>query len=94
MNTIQDELNMATNMFGGLDATLKNRLQAVCDNPCEETWEDAYCIIVDVSGTMLTLWQAVIAVRPDFCRSTRDDKPWPMIPTADDIYMALKYATH
>jgi len=83
-------LEFATNMFGKLKPEVKERLQAVIENPCQETWEDAHCIILNASGRMKTLWNAVHTVRPDFCRRKPLDSPWPEIPTSEEIVQAIK----
>jgi len=83
-------LEFATNMFGALKPDIKARLQAVIDNPCQETWEDAHCIILNGSGRMKTLWNAIHTVRPDFCNSKGCDAPWDEIPTSEEIVQAIK----
>jgi len=83
-------LEFATNMFGTIKPEIKERLQKVINNPCQETWEDAHCIIINGSGCMKTLWNAVHTVRPDFCRRKPLDAPWPEIPTSEEIVQAIK----
>jgi hypothetical protein len=83
-------LEFATNMLGTLKPEIKQRLQAVIDNPCQETWEDAHCIIINGSGRMKTLWNAIHTVRPDFCRGKKLDAPWAEIPTSEEIVQAIR----
>jgi hypothetical protein len=83
-------LEFASNMFGALKPEIKTRLQAVIDNPCQETWEDAHCIILNGSGRMKTLWNAIHTVRPDFCQGKPLDAPWEEIPTSEEIIQAIK----
>ena len=65
------DLTQASNMFGKLSDEVRERLMAVINNPCEETWEDAHSIILNFGpgpgiGMGVTLWQAVIAVDSTF----------------------------
>jgi hypothetical protein len=83
-------LEFASNMFGALKPEIKQRLQAVIDNPCQETWEDAHCIILNGSGRMKTLWNAIHTVKPDFCKGKPLDAPWEEIPTSEEIIQAIK----
>lgn len=83
-------LEFATNMFGALKPEIKKRLQAVIDNPCQETWEDAHCIILNNTGRMTTLWKAMFTVNPDFCKGKPINSPWPEIPTSDEIVQAIR----
>jgi hypothetical protein len=83
-------LEFASNMFGALKPEIKQRLQAVIDNPCQETWEDAHCIILNGSGRMKTLWNAIHTVKPDFCIRKPLDAPWEEIPTSEEIIQAIK----
>jgi len=85
-------LHFATNMFGHLKPELKARLEAVIDNPCQETWEDAYCIILNANGKMTTLWQAVIKVDWMFPHSKPCGSEWPKIPSQETIIEAINIA--
>jgi hypothetical protein len=85
-------LEFGTNLFGKLSTEVKERLQAVIDNPCQETWEDAYSIILNSSGKMTTLWQAVIKFDWDMQQSKPCDKPWSHIPTQETIIKAINDA--
>lgn len=94
------ELDLARNMFGRLAPDIRERLQAVVDNPTEKTWDNAHSIIVGAYG-WTTLWQAVIAVDPSFPRSgPRVDQKgrvlegWVRIPDRRTLLSAIKYATH
>lgn len=83
-------LEFATNLFGNIKPEIKKRLQAVIDNPCQETWEDAHGIILNASGRFRTLWQGVLLVRPNYCNSKPCDAPWPEIPTSEEIVQAIR----
>lgn len=66
------DLNAASNFIGPLDGTLRIRLNALIENPCEATWDDAHSIVLNAgpgTGFGLTLWQAVLAVDPTFPQS-------------------------
>lgn len=89
---IELELDLAFNMFGKLDRKTRRRLRAVAMNPCQQTWDDAHCIILGHGFT--TLWQAVLAVDPTFTRSKPLDEPWPLIPSQQIIVRAIEFATH
>ena len=90
---INTELDLATNCFGSLNSDVRERLQSLYDNPCQETWDDAYCIIID-KHSLMTLWQAVLIINVNFCRSKPLDEPWTQIPSKEEIQQALIYATH
>lgn len=85
-------LEFASNMFGNLKPEVKARLQAVIDNPCQETWEDAYTIILNASGKMTTLWQAVIKIDWDMQQGKPLDAKWSHIPTQETIIQAINKA--
>ncbi len=83
-------LEFAANMFGKLKPEIKEKLQAVIDNPCQDTWDDAYSIIINSTGRMKTLWNAIHTVRPDFCISKPLNSQWKEIPTSEEIVQAIK----
>jgi len=99
---IEIELDLARNMFGKLDPKNRTRLRAVLYHPTEETWNNAYSIILNPHvGFGLTLWQAVIAVDHSFPKvgpSTdsrgRVVERWRRIPSQALLLAALQYATH
>lgn len=86
-------LDRASNMFGPLDDDVRARLEAVIDNPTEETWNDAHSIILrfgvlgDGLGLGITLWQAVGAVTEG-----KVLEGWKAIPTRETILQAIAYA--
>ena len=84
-------LEFGTNMFGKLKPEIKERLQAVIDNPCEETWEEAYSIILTMRP-MKTLWQAVADIDPDMRRGKPHGSLWFKIPEREVIIKAINNA--
>jgi hypothetical protein len=97
---IERELDMARNVFGKLRPDLKTRLRAAFYQPTEETWDNAYSIIIGANG-WTTLWQAVIAVDPTFPRSgpAHDSRGrlvsrWAKVPSQETLVRALRFATH
>jgi hypothetical protein len=110
MNSKTPDLNLASNLFGALSGEVRSRLVAAYTDPCEQTWDDAYTVILD-RETHTTLWLAVIAVDPEFAtvsgpvtRWVKDDSPlgghsepvsgWSRTPGAEVIRQAIEYATH
>ena len=92
-------LNKCRNMSGSLNTECRSRLQRVLDNPTEETWDDAHCLIVGADGST-TLWQAWIKVDDRAPRSGsscdidgNQIRGWPRIPDQLTIYRALKAVT-
>lgn len=85
-------VDQCRNLFGVLQGDVRQRLEAVLEFPCQETWEDAHSIVVSAKG-MTTLWQAWIAVDDLAPRSKPLDAPWPRVPNQLCLYRALKHAT-
>lgn len=97
---VERDLDLARNLFGRLAPTERTRLRAVLYQPTEDTWDDAYSVIVGADRWM-TLWQAMIAVDPTFPRvgpSTdargRKTSRWKKVPSQEALLAALRYATH
>lgn len=87
------------NMFGKLDAECRARLEAVLENPTEETWDDAYSLIIGKDG-FTTLWQAWVKVDPDAPRTGPSEdfagkrlSGWSRIPDQLTLYRALREVT-
>jgi hypothetical protein len=110
VSTKTPDLNKANNLFGALDGELRARLVAAITVPCEETWDDAYSIILD-RESHTTLWLAVLAVDPEFATAqapvTRwvadtselggHSEPvsgWSRTPGAEAIRQAIAYAIY
>lgn len=85
-------LEFGTNLFGKLKPDIKKRLEAVIKNPCQKTWDDAHCIILNGEGKMTTLWQAVIKIDWDMPNSKPCDSPWSHIPSSETIVEAINKA--
>jgi hypothetical protein len=84
-------LEFGTNLFGKLSTEVKERLQAVIDNPCQETWDEAYSIILTMKP-MKTLWQAVAEIDPDMRREKPHGSLWFKIPEREVIIQAINNA--
>lgn len=85
---IDDIIANCRNLFGPLDGECRARLRAVLRNPTEETWEDAYSLIISVNP-LSTLWQAWTAIDPTAPRSKPCDGPWPKIPDVVTLRRAI-----
>ena len=85
-------LEFATNMFGSIKPEIKKRLEKVINKPNQKNWDDAYTIIINSSGTMTTLWQAVLKVDPQMPRSKGIDDKWGYIPSSETIIQAIQNA--
>jgi len=85
-------LEFGTNLFGKLKPEIKKRLQAVIDNPCQDTWDDAHSIILNREVKMTTLWQAVIKIDWNMPVSKPHDAPWNYIPSSKIIVEAINKA--
>jgi len=81
-------LEFGTNLFGKLKPEIKKRLQAVINSPCEETWENAYSIILTFKP-MTTLWQAVCKFDSNMQKSRPSDSKWSYIPDSKTIVNAI-----
>lgn len=81
-------LEFGTNLFGNLSKEVKERLQAVIDNPCEETWEDSYSLILTFKP-MITLWQAVGKFDSKLQKSKPCNSKWEYIPDGKTIAHAI-----
>jgi len=77
-------------MLGTAKPDIQQKLQAVIDNPCQETWEEAHCIILSNKGRMKTLWKAVIQIDPMMPLGKHADAPWDYIPSSTTIKQAIK----
>jgi hypothetical protein len=85
-------IDRASNVFGRLKPEVRKRLERCVDVPTQRNWEDAYSIILN-GDTMMTLWQAWIAVDPSAPRSKPVESRWPRTPTQIMLYKAIRFAT-
>ena len=85
-------LEFGTNMIGKLKPATKKKLEAVINNPCQETWEAAYTIILNGEGKMTTLWQAVIKIDWNMQQRKPLDDEWSYIPSKEIILKAINNA--
>lgn len=90
-------LLFASNMFGSLKPHITKRINKFLNNPTTAGWEDIHSIIIDGSGQMRTIWQAVIRIKPSFPRSGRTEdekgrviKDWREIPTPQEVIKAIQ----
>lgn len=88
MLALMGDLDQGTNLFGPLSADVRARLFAVVDKPTQDTWGDAYSVIVTAEG-MNTLWQALGAYTDYAVRSKPLDGKWPTVPTREQLLTAL-----
>lgn len=91
---MNNTLAFCTNLFGNVKPDIQKRLQAVIDNPTQETWDDAHCLIIS-SKRFKTLWQAVLEIDPTFQRSAGYDMEthttkWDRVPTSETIVKAIQ----
>ena len=92
-------VDRCSNLWGSLDADCRKRLENVVNNPTDNTWDNAYSLILS-GQSFMTLWQAVIAVDQSFPRlgPSEDDagkrlEGWQRIPDQLTLYRAIKHAT-
>lgn len=83
-------LDKVASLRGHLTGEARDRMIAVLSNPTQETWDDAFGLIVNPNG-FLTLWRAVLAVDPTFPRSKNGDN-WDRIPDYDTLWRAIRFA--
>ena len=86
-------LSECFNALGRLEGEPLARLRAVLARPSQETWDAACNLIIAPDGHVRTLWQAVLAVKPDFPRSKPPDEPWSQIPDSMTIARAIRNAS-
>ena len=98
---IELELDLATNLRGQLSGRARASILEFVRQPSQKGWETIHSIIID-RRSLLTVWQAVIAIDPTFPvvgprTDSRDGSApgaWPRIPTSQEIKKALVWATH
>lgn len=86
-------LDRCNNLQGDLAPDVRERLQAVLDNPSQKTWDQAFSIVITDQGVELTLWQAWCAVDPEAPKLQPIKGPWPRIPDQFTLYRAVAQAT-
>lgn len=85
-------IDQCRNMFGPLSRDAKTRLWAVLFNPNQETWDDAYSLLV--AGGKVTLWQAWLAIDPEAPTRKGLEEPWPTVPSQWTLYRAIREAVN
>ena len=91
MLALMRDLDEGTNLFGPLGPQVRARLFAVVDNPTQDTWGNAYSVIVTSQG-MTTLWQALLAYTDYAVQSKPAGQDWPAVPTREQLVTALHAA--
>lgn len=93
-------LDDARNGFGQpLTPDCRARLVAFFENPCHETWDEAFSIIIINAGSLRksSVWAAVTAIDPTFptevsCKGGA--RRWKRVPDALLVARAIKAATN
>jgi hypothetical protein len=87
-----DKYDDLANLSGGTKEYYIKRLEKLFNNPCQETWQNAYSLIIG-SDNWTTLSQCVVAVDPTFQdNKDLDADSWKRIPDFFTLRRALKYA--
>lgn len=93
------DLNLASNLFGKLSTGIQVRLQGYANNPTEDGWDDVHGIILN-QDSMMTVWQAMLELDPSFPRRGPSEDTagkrltgWERIPTSEEFYQAINFAT-
>ena len=82
--------NFCTNHYGRLKYETKLRLDAVIENVTQETWSDAFSIILTQKKSK-TLWQAVNEIDKDFAQVMKfAGQPWEKLPSRSVIIKAIQ----
>jgi len=82
-------------MAGFLSDDGRARLYALIEQPNQQTWSDAYSLILTdpaVRSTTMTLWQLVLASSHYDCRKRRDSMGWTSIPMRSEVLAAVRRA--
>ncbi len=90
--SFMDSLDKASNTLGSLTPDVRARLYAVVENPTQETWNDAYSLMVSEEQG-ITLWQAVVRYGNYKVYRREAGEPWPQIPTREAILRGLALGT-
>ena len=96
MKTQTVYFELADNMLGKLKPEVIKRINKFLRNPTTAGWEDIHCIIIDNTGRMKTIWNAVIDILPFFPnwgRKTNDKgeviRDWEQVPTPEEVIKAI-----
>lgn len=90
-------LDRARNAGGHpIKAENRARLVAAVSSPCEETWRDAFGVILTPCG--VTLWVALVSIQSpcnttNFLRETYGPGRWVNLPSAREIAAAIRFGT-
>jgi hypothetical protein len=93
-------LERCENMFGPISADITCQIKRYLHEPTVANWDDIYGIIINPKGMMTTIWQAVMAIDPDFPQVGPSEdlagnrlSEWEYIPTPFQLLQAIKKAT-
>ena len=79
-----------TNIHGRLKHETKLKLDAVIENTTQETWNDAFTIILE-GNKYKTLWQAVNEIDAEFAQVRKyAGQPWTKLPSGQTILKAIQ----
>jgi hypothetical protein len=84
-------LSLLHGFLGKMERDSLDKLKAVMDNPTQQTWRNAYAIVLNCRPRPITLWQAVHAVDKTFPRVAREGA-WRKIPTKETLRAAVAHA--
>lgn len=92
-------LQFATNMHGKLKPEIIKRVERYLRKQTFDTWDDIAGIIIDNTGRMKTIWNAVIEANPFFPRYGRRTnregeilREWEQKPTPEELITAINKA--
>jgi hypothetical protein len=87
---------LAENMFGKIKPEIIRRINKYIKNPTTAGWEDIHCIIIDRTGRMKTIWNAINDIDPFFPRyGRRTDiygnilRDWEQTPSPEKVIEAI-----
>jgi hypothetical protein len=92
-------LKKCTNMFGQVSVEYREKLEKYINkqNHTADEWDEVAHIIIDGSGQMKTVWQALIDIDSSFPTSGRTKnekgkiiKEWAKIPCGFDVARAIQ----
>lgn len=87
-------IEFANDFFGNLDIISKRKIVVSILNPCEETWNDVFNLVIKVDDDkVVTIWQAVINIDPRMIKKKNKNSIWGYTPSGKTILKAIKETT-